>query len=847
MSTLNRDVYIDQTLTLRRIIVNNGGRLICPTGSTQNITLTITEIIVQKGGEFRCGTSTNRVQGKIKFNFRQYSDGYNQRRILVQGGTLNLHGDDSRNDWRMLSADASASMLYFSENTNWHSDDYVVVGSSTMAIDGHKVRKLTSKTGNNWGLSRSLSLPTASLHHGDSSYTLRNGVSLSSGGAAVGNLKRNLVISGDNCSYTGNGELTPVGCENSSNGVDIAIMKSGSTVPQARIDSVEIAFGGRSGVMGRYPVHWHQVGSASGQYIKNSVIHNSKNRCIVVHGTNNLLVNNNFCFNHQGHGIFLEDGNETENTITNNLVIHSTPANYPLLESERSCDSNNGVHCTTGRWASPSSIWISNPKNIVTGNVVSGSHGVGFWMSFPKTEFSGKKPVFTRTPNNYFKENRASSSVIGFTWDGLETNGAINSNHYSPRDTDNCSSANHEECISNNDDREKPTFSRLVAYKNREAGIYFRGDAALFEESILADNKWSYFVAYSQELRLSIIMGMSDKMTTYDKDWVKNHDPERFGGVVAYDGPYFINTVDFNDFESTTHSGVDITPYPFFGIGGTRKYINMTQGLRFGNLDEARVKFDFSSSAWRDAAASTVIKDLDGSLVNRNGASNTHKNKYILADENYNNKTDCDTSPARMNHVMVCPSKNNYVGYRFAVLNSSSVLSNNSYVWFDVRETDYSTTSRFEPNYGGGGKGINKVTVLSYPTYDGLYNRHLICPRNETADSSVFNFPNQNFLDQGKFRIYASTIGVLNSPAKLRIQGKTNCTVLGGSKSIAEASSWSQFNNTSGNVFFNHNTGLYVKMTGETWHPWHKEITSLKAREDYVDFSCMNSSFSSCN
>ncbi len=49
-------------------------------------------------------------------------------------------------------------------------------------------------------------------------------------------------------------------------------------------------------------------GDAQGQYIKNASIHDTYNRCVTVHGTNFLHVENNVTYNTVGHCFFLEDG-----------------------------------------------------------------------------------------------------------------------------------------------------------------------------------------------------------------------------------------------------------------------------------------------------------------------------------------------------------------------------------------------------------------------------------------------------------------------------------------------------------------------------------------------------------
>ena len=59
-------------------------------------------------------------------------------------------------------------------------------------------------------------------------------------------------------------------------------------------------------VKARYPIHWHLIGEGQGQYLRNSAVHDTFNRCVTVHGTNNLRVENNVTFDTVGHCFFLE-------------------------------------------------------------------------------------------------------------------------------------------------------------------------------------------------------------------------------------------------------------------------------------------------------------------------------------------------------------------------------------------------------------------------------------------------------------------------------------------------------------------------------------------------------------
>src|SRR5690606_25666843 len=130
--------------------------------------------------------------------------------------------------------------------------------------------------------------------------------------------------------------------------------------------------------LARYPMHWHLVGDATGQYIRNAAIHDTYSRCVTVHGTHNLKIENNVTYNTVGHCFFLEDGIETGNQFVKNLAIqthcHPTKPCLPTNLAAEGGSSPPPQGAATSRQQSkdvllPSdntvaSFWITNPDNI---------------------------------------------------------------------------------------------------------------------------------------------------------------------------------------------------------------------------------------------------------------------------------------------------------------------------------------------------------------------------------------------------------------------------------------------------------------------------------------------------
>ncbi len=200
------------------------------------------------------------------------------------------------------------------------------------------------------------------------------------------------------------------------------------------VDGVELNRMGQNMHLARYPIHWHLIGDAQGQYIKNSAIHDTYSRCVTVHGTNYLDVENNVTYNNIGHCFFLEDGVEHGNQFVHNLGILTkchpdapcVPTNLAAAGESRAAGGNgqNAKDILIPSDNTASTFWITNPDNIYRDNVAAGSDANGFWMSLPEhptgkfegTEISAKTWP-RRTPFREFKGNVAHSNYDSFMFD----------------------------------------------------------------------------------------------------------------------------------------------------------------------------------------------------------------------------------------------------------------------------------------------------------------------------------------------------------------------------------------------------------------------------------------------
>ena len=66
------------------------------------------------------------------------------------------------------------------------------------------------------------------------------------------------------------------------------------------IEGIEVRNFGQQGLLGRYPIHFHFCGDVEGSVLTRNTIRQSNQRCVVVHGTDNLMVSENVAYDTKG-------------------------------------------------------------------------------------------------------------------------------------------------------------------------------------------------------------------------------------------------------------------------------------------------------------------------------------------------------------------------------------------------------------------------------------------------------------------------------------------------------------------------------------------------------------------
>lgn len=603
----NEDVTINSSADLGVVTIK--GRVRCP--ATGNFTIDLAGLVISgPGALFECGTASARFDGQLTLRMKPgRATEHGERGIGVSdGGALRWFGRARNFGWVHLDRPAvpGHTQLWLDGPVDWSPGDHVVLGPTGFDFAEAEERIIASVSADR----RSVTV-TSPLAFGHGAYTHTESMGARSWTldqrAEVANLTRNIVI-------TAFGD--PADLDRAQKGAHVMVMSGGS----AQIDGVEFTRGGQLGLLGRYPFHWHLVGDATGQFLKNSSIHSTYQRCVTLHGVNNARVENNVCFDHFGHGFFFEQGNEVGNALVHNLGLKSkrVPAGKGLLHSDMTSEQR-------ARFSAPSTFWVANPQNVVKDNVASGSEGTGFWMAFSqvlacKPDLSCKVDptgsVFpARGDTTEFSGNVAHSAEVGITWDGAE-DGELMGNALNPAARKTVSTFYaHGAAV--------PVFDRLTVFKNAASGIYFRGARAQFRHLVASDNGYSAFFAYDQELIDSLVMGSSGGLSASDVAFARAMAPEvrlnSLQGVRIYDGPFLVKDTHFAGFQTLTDGVVTVKAWPFVNVGGANRWANRVEGATFDSTVVQRLAFagegeSFATVGFWETPWTTAVRDLDGSL-----------------------------------------------------------------------------------------------------------------------------------------------------------------------------------------------------------------------------------------
>lgn len=535
-------------LVVNNINITNGGELVFR-NSTTSVWAHL--IFVGNGGKLTIGTPSCRISAKIEITLWGARSTANEMydevdRIAMgtkgigisSGGAIDVHGLSPQPAWTRLSKHAvqNETTITLRQSVNWNVGDEIIIASTDypgvylgerstsdpatftppapnawgnvpMPFDQNERRKILSISGDR----RTITLDAALnfTHYG-----------LADMSAEVGVLTRNVLIQGDDG-------------QNNFMGGHIMIRNA----VYARFTGVELFHMGQKGIVGRYPIHFHLMGDTidpANRYIKDSATHDVFQRCIVIHTSHGVMVQNNVAYNAQGHCYFLEDGPESFNTFDNNLGILANPiyAQDPDGVERRIIVAD----------AAPSIFWIVNPNNTVTNNVAVEAQN-GFWYAMPD------KPVGIsvnccepleprRVPLLLFKNNVAHSTGSGLFVD----KGILPS-----------TPAGMVAPKTNYNPGVPAYFDGFIAYKNRDFGVWTQSENIHVINAKLYDNKIAArMIAGRNSLQDSIVAIDTDNLGVPPPGRIRSrplrYDSELLGWQYYDHGSQSLRNVTFTNF-----------------------------------------------------------------------------------------------------------------------------------------------------------------------------------------------------------------------------------------------------------------------------------------------------------
>ncbi|TAH39419.1 MAG: hypothetical protein EYC70_01145 [Planctomycetota bacterium] len=167
----------------------------------------------------------------------------------------------------------------------------------------------------------------------------------------------------------------------------------GARTPSVRLCATEFTKLGREGVLSRYPLHFHELGDVGPAgvtkdwFIANCSVHETYNRGIVIHATQDLCIENNVVYNTVGNAYYFED-----EAARNCLVRH----NLGLVTTKSELD-NVPDGCITQfiKDEEPSVFYFHSAVQRIVENVAAGARHAGFYFDLPVFELGNPSSAWS--------------------------------------------------------------------------------------------------------------------------------------------------------------------------------------------------------------------------------------------------------------------------------------------------------------------------------------------------------------------------------------------------------------------------------------------------------------------
>ncbi|CAI5945120.1 unnamed protein product [Closterium sp. NIES-64] len=224
---------------------------------------------------------------------------------------------------------------------------------------------------------------------------------------------------------------------------------------------------GKQGTLGKYPLHFHVCGQEGQNHVvrKNAIVF-TKQRCMVIHATGNMTIEENVSYETKGHCYLLEEGSEMRNVFRRNLGINARKVTQVIPPA-----SSNRLDFQTDK--QPTIFWLATPFSSFIDNVAAGSEDSGFWLEANPymRGLSRLLPQIGSTVPFYYNwgtwdGNHAHSNLIGFRTYPHGSRPKYPSTTQNPR----------------------VSLKNFLIYRNKAGIFFFNSERLIVENGVFLDN-----------------------------------------------------------------------------------------------------------------------------------------------------------------------------------------------------------------------------------------------------------------------------------------------------------------------------------------------------------------------
>lgn len=328
-----------------------------------DLQLTVEKLLVRNKGKFIVGNKFSPHSQKFLLTLKQLKEyafdenledditrQYFSKVFAVYGGVVSLNGENRGARWCKLTQSAPKGSNFVEVDgkckIEWKNGDQIIISPNENNQDPEKMT-LSQNSINTYPKIYF----TSALNKDHLCYEIEN-IKMC---PEIGVLNSNIQIRGD-----------PDQINTEKVGGYLMVDGFGGTINEINIKNVYFSYLGQAYNLGATALFFREVRTLFHSSVEKNSFSNCFNKGIALKSSHNIVIQENFLYEINGHGISTIHGNEAFNFINKNLIIFVKRSIVSLSYYD---------YYTAG-------MFISNPLNTITNNVVSYSKNHGYYLFF---------------------------------------------------------------------------------------------------------------------------------------------------------------------------------------------------------------------------------------------------------------------------------------------------------------------------------------------------------------------------------------------------------------------------------------------------------------------------------